>query len=99
MQLRLHSVQATASHPDDKNLIVLVARVPAHSTRVCFFLFLNNVMPAFQPDWDYLIDQIADAYVSVQQALDQDDFDQARFWEHQLSLLTRHLDLWIRESK
>jgi hypothetical protein len=56
---------------------------------------MNN----FQPDWDYLIDQIADAYVSVQQALDQDNFDQARFWEHQLSLLTRHLDLWIRESK
>ena len=56
-------------------------------------------MPAFQPDWDYLIDQIADAYVYVQQSLDDDNIEQARFWEHQLSLLTRHLDQWIRESK
>jgi len=63
------------------------------------FLFLNNGMPAFQPDWDYLIDQIADAYVFVQQSLDDDNIEQARFWEHQLSLLTRHLDQWIRESK
>lgn len=56
-------------------------------------------MDHFQPDWDYLIDQIADAYVFVQQALDRDDFDNAHFWEHQLSLLTHHLDQWMQQRK
>ena len=56
---------------------------------------MNN----FQPDWDYLVDQIADAYVWVQQSLDNNNIEQARFWEQQLSLLTHHLDLWIRERK
>lgn len=56
-------------------------------------------MDHFQPDWDYLIDQIADAYCQVQHCLDQDRFELARFWEHQLSLLTYHLDQWVRESK
>lgn len=60
---------------------------------------LNICMTNFQPDWDYLIDQIADAYVSVYEAVEANEFDRARFWEHQLSLLTHHLDQWIRESK
>ena len=53
----------------------------------------------FQPDWDYLIDQIADAYIFVQEALDRDDIDSARFWEHRLSVLTHHLDQWMQERK
>ena len=53
----------------------------------------------FQPDWDYLIDQIADAYMSVHDALDRDDFEQARFWQDQLSLLTYHLDQWMQQRK
>lgn len=53
----------------------------------------------FQPDWDYLIDQIADAYVFVQESLDRDNIEQARFWEQQLSLLTYHLDQWMQERK
>jgi hypothetical protein len=53
----------------------------------------------FQPDWDYLIDSIADAYVFVQVALDNDNIEQARFWEQQLSLLTYHLDQWMQERK
>jgi hypothetical protein len=56
-------------------------------------------MQPFQPDWDYLIDQIADAYVFVYESVEANEFERARFWEHQLSLLTRHLDQWIRESK
>ena len=58
-----------------------------------------NIVMNFQPDWDYLIDSIADAYVFVQQALDQDDIEAARYWEQQLSLLTHHLDLWMQERK
>lgn len=66
----------------------------------CFFLTgVNNCMQPFQPDWDYLIDQIADAYVFVYESVEANEFERARFWEHQLSLLTRHLDQWIRESK
>ena len=56
---------------------------------------MNN----FQPDWDYLIDQIADAYVFVYESVEANEFDRARFWEDQLSLLTRHLDQWLRERK
>jgi hypothetical protein len=56
-------------------------------------------MDHFSPDWDYLIDQIADAYFQVQAALDEDNMELARFWDQQLSLLTYHLDQWVRESK
>ena len=63
------------------------------------FLWLNNFMNNFQPDWDYLIDQIADAYVFVYESVEANEFDRARFWEDQLSLLTRHLDQWLRERK
>jgi hypothetical protein len=56
---------------------------------------MNN----FRPDWDYLIEQIADAYVAVYDAVEANEFERARFWEDQLSLLTRHLDLWIRKQK
>jgi len=56
-------------------------------------------MLPFHPDWDYLIDSIADAYVFIQQALDEDNIELARFWQDQLSLMTHHLDLWVRERK
>jgi len=56
-------------------------------------------MDNFQPDWDYLIDQIADAYVLVYQCVEANEFELARFWEDQLSLMTRHLDQWLRERK
>ena len=56
-------------------------------------------MDDFSPDWDYLIDAIADAYVFIQQAVDEDNIELARFWERELNTLTYHLDLWVRERK
>lgn len=62
------------------------------------FLFDVNIAMTFEPDIEYVIDQIADAYIAVQQSLAADDIDLAVFWEQQLTLLVRGLAQYVREN-
>lgn len=56
-------------------------------------------MDHFEPDLDYVIDQIADAYIFVQQALDDDNLALAEFWQQELSILIHGLDCWVAHIK
>lgn len=53
----------------------------------------------FEPDIDYIIDAIADAYISVQMALDDDNIELAEFWQQELSILTHGLDCWVEHTR
>ncbi len=55
-------------------------------------------MRDFEPDWDYLIDAIADAYRLVQESLDQDRIDQACFWQDHLELLVDNLRRYLART-
>lgn len=52
----------------------------------------------FEPDLDYVIDAIADAYVFVQEALDDNNIELAEFWQQELSILTHGLDCWVAQQ-
>ena len=56
-------------------------------------------MENFKPDLDFLVDQIADAYVFVNQSLDNDNIALAEYWQQQLSLLTAGLDAWVAQER
>ena len=56
-------------------------------------------METFKPDLDFLVDQIADAYVFVNQSLDNDNIALAEYWQQQLSLLTAGLDAWVAQER
>jgi len=56
-------------------------------------------MDHFEPDLDYVIDAIADAYVFVQEALDNNNIELAEFWQQELSILTHGLDCWVDHIK
>ena len=52
-------------------------------------------MPTFEPDLDYVIDQIADHYVSVGQALEAGNLVLAQRHERELTLLVDHLRRYV----
>lgn len=56
-------------------------------------------MPAFTPDLDYIVDQIADAYVAVITALEADNMPLAVFWQDQLELMTAGLDHYLSQNR
>ena len=56
-------------------------------------------MNAFQPDLDYIVDQIADAYVAVITALEADNMPLAVFWQDQLELMTAGLDHYLSQNR
>lgn len=62
------------------------------------FLFDLNIAMTFEPDIDYVIDQIADAYLAIQVSLDNNDIDLAVFWEKQLTLLVSGLAQYVRDD-
>lgn len=65
-----------------------------------FFLLLNMAMtPDFEPDLDYVIDAIADAYDLVLRAVEANEFSRAEFWQAELELLTAGLDHWVAQSR
>ena len=53
----------------------------------------------FTPDLDYVVDLIADAYVSVIHALERDDLDSAVYWQDQLEKLTAGLDNYLSQNR
>ena len=66
----------------------------------CFFLLLNIVMtPDFEPDLDYVVDAIADAYAYVLLAVEDNKLERAWFWQCELERLTAGLDHWVAQSK
>ena len=56
-------------------------------------------MSKFQPDLDYVVDQIADAYACVLLAVEANELERAWFWQEQLEKLTAGLDRWVTQSK
>jgi hypothetical protein len=63
------------------------------------FSLLNIVMSKFQPDLDYVVDQIADAYACVLLAVEANELERAWFWQCELEKLTAGLDRWVTQSK
>ena len=53
----------------------------------------------FEPDIDYIIGEIADAFIFVQDALDADNIELAEFWQRELSILTHGLECWCAQAK
>ena len=62
-----------------------------------YFFDLSKYSMDFEPDLDYVVDCIADAYVFVQQALDDDNIELAEFWQRELSIMTHGLDCWVAQ--
>jgi hypothetical protein len=55
--------------------------------------------PDFEPDLDYVVDAIADAYAYVLLAVEDNKLERAWFWQCELERLTAGLDHWVAQSK
>ena len=52
----------------------------------------------FDPDLDYVIDSIAEAYVFIRESLADNNIERAQFWEQQLTQLVQGLEQYVREN-
>ena len=55
-------------------------------------------MDWFEPDVEYIIGEIADAYINILEALQQDNLDRAHYWEQHLTDLVRGLERFTKKS-
>lgn len=55
---------------------------------------VNIAVAQNQPDIEYIVDQIAEAYLMVLEALETDHYSQAEFWMRELEVMVSYLRQW-----
>ena len=55
-------------------------------------------MEPFEPDLDYIVDLIADAYNNVGRAIESNELDRAEFWQAELESLVHGLRCYLART-